>query len=329
MKRIYLALMAMVGPVVLGSCEGLAELETHLDIAVGEDDEGGGDGDKKGTSIGFGVSVGFGNDGPEEDDAVLEYEDIIPPEIIQSSNVQGGDCWGDFFFQFGTNNTRIRIYDLALKTYSQNVYLSNDLTGFVPNCHCNTVAFGTEYFDAGDPFPLIYVSTGYGVDGYTGALVYRIKRNYLGTFSVSLVQTIKFPYLRASWTEFIPAGEVAYLCYPGERTVYRMEMPKLKDGDLVSLDPSQALETYLFPPRPGWMGTSRNQDYLLRDGKIYFITGTSHGFSGLVVLDLGTRKWERIINFKKNGLTSEPESIFVWQGDICVALKDRIVKLHL
>ena len=300
MKRIYLALMALVGPVMLGSCEGLAELETHLDIAVGEDNEGGGDGDKKGTSIGFGVSVGFGNDGPDEDDAVLEYEDIIPPEIILSSNVQGGDCWGDYFFQFGTNNTRIRIYDLALKTYSQNVYLSNGLTGFVPNCHCNTVAFGTEYYDAGDPFPLIYVSTGYGVDGYTGALVYRIKRNYLGTFSVSLVQTI-----------------------------YRMEMPKLKDGDLVTLDPSQALETYLFPPRPSWMGTSRNQDYLFRDGKLYFITGTSQGFSGLVVLDLGTRKWERIINFKKNGLTSEPESIFVWQGDICVALKDRMVKLHL
>ena len=329
MKRIYLALMALVGPVMLGSCEGLAELETHLDIAVGEDDEGGGDGDKKGTSIGFGVSVGFGNDGPEEDDAVLEYEDIIPPEIILSSNVQGGDCWGDYFFQFGTNNTRIRVYDLALKTYVQNVYIPNDQKGFVPNCHCNTVAFGTEYYDTEDLFPLIYVSTGFGVDGYTGALVYRITKDYRGLFSVSLVQTIKFPDMKTSWTEFIPAGEYAYLCYPGERIAYKVEMPKLKDGELVFINPSMALEVYQFPPRPTWMGSSRNQDNLFYDGKIIFITGVSQGFIGLVVLDLKERKWERIINFKKNGLTSEPESIFIWQGSICVALSGRIVKLKL
>lgn len=327
MKWIYPALIAMIGPVMLGSCEGLAELETHLDIFVGEDDEG--DDDKKGTSIGFGTGVGFGNSELEEDDAVLEYEDIVPPEIIQSSDVQGGDCWGDFFFQFGTNNTRIRIYDLALQTYAQNLYIKNDLKGFVSSCHCNTVAFGTEYYDAGDLFPLIYVSTGYGVDGYTGALVYRITRNRTGTFAVSLVQTIKFPYMETSWTEFIPAGDYAYLCYTGGRTVYKVEMPKLKDGDLVFIDPTKALETYRFPPRPSWMGSSKNQDYMFQDGKIIFITGVSQGFSGLAILDLEKRKWERVINFKKNGLTSEPESIFVWQGNICVALKDRIVKLNL
>ena len=322
-------MITIIGSVSLGACEGAIDLETRLDIAVGETDGGNGDGSNKRGSIGIGVGVGFGNSGPEEDDTILEYEDIIPPEIIKSANVQGGDCWGDYFFQFGTNTSRIRVYDLALKTYVQNVYLYNNQKGFVPNCHCNTVAFGTEFYDAEDLFPLIYVSTGYGVDGYTGALVYRITKDYRGLFSVSLVQTIKFPDMKTSWTEFIPAGEYAYLCYPGERIAYKVEMPKLKDGELVFINPSMALEVYQFPPRPTWMGSSRNQDNLFYDGKIIFITGVSQGFIGLVVLDLKERKWERIINFKKNGLTSEPESIFVWQGNICVALKDRIVKLNL
>jgi hypothetical protein len=143
------------------------------------------------------------------------------------------------------------------------------------------------------------------------------------------VQTIKFPDMETSWTEFIPAGKYAYLCYPGGRTAYKVELPELKDGDLVYIDPSNALETYRFPPRPTWMGSSRNQDYLFYDGKILFITGVWQGFSGLVILDLKERKWERIINFKKNGLLGEPESIFIWQGSICVALADRIVKLKL
>ena len=329
MKRILFLLIAMVGPVSLGSCEGVVDLETHLDIAVGEVDGSSDEGSNKGGRIGVGIGIGFGNDGPEEDDAVLEYQDIIPPEIIRSSDVQGGDCWGDFFFQFGTNNARIRVYDLALKTYAQNIYVPNNQKGFVSNCHSNTVVFGTEYFEAGDLFPLIYVSTGYGVDGYTGALVYRITKDNRGVFSVSLVQTIKFPNLGTSWTEFIPAGEYAYLCYTGDRIAYKVKMPKLKDGDLVLIDPYSASDTYRFPPRPNWMGSSRNQDYLFHDGKIIFITGVSQGFSGLVVLDLENRKWERIINFKKNGLTSEPESIFIWQGSICVALKDRIVRLNL
>ena len=322
-------MITIIGSVSLGACEGAIDLETRLDIAVGETDGGNGDGSNKRGSIGIGVGVGFGNSGPEEDDTILEYEDIIPPEIIKSANVQGGDCWGDYFFQFGTNNSRIRVYDLALKTYVQNVYIYNNQKGFVPNCHCNTVAFGTEFYDAEDLFPLIYVSTGYGVDGYTGALVYRITKDYRGLFSVSLVQTIKFPDMKTSWTEFIPAGEYAYLCYPGERITYKVEMPKLKDGELVFINPSMALEVYQFPPRPTWMGSSRNQDNLFYDGKIIFITGVSQGFIGLVVLDLKERKWERIINFKKNGLTSEPESIFMWQGSICVALSGRIVKLKL
>lgn len=329
MKRLYLILVTLIGPIALGSCEELSELETHLEVQMGHDDDGdnSGWGDGGSGSIGINISIG-GEKGPGEDETPLEFEELLPIEKAHASLSQGGDCWGDYFFQFGTNNTIVRIYDLALNTFVKRIYVPVNQKGFVSNCHSNTVNFGTEYFAPDDLFPLIYVSTGYSSDGYSGALAYRITKNTLGEFSVSLVQTLKFPNRKSSWTEFVPAGDYAYLCYTGEQVIYKFAMPKLADGDLI-LNPADALETFHFSAPPAFMGNSRNQDRLFWQGKIVFITGLSTGFSGLVFLNLEKREWERIINFKKNGLTSEPESIFVWQGDLCVAFKDRIVRLKL
>ena len=46
-----------------------------------------------------------------------------------------------------------------------------------------------------------------------------------------------------------------------------------------------------------------------------------------IALNLETRERETIIDFKEIGLNTEPESIFVWLGDLYVAFVDRIVKL--
>ena len=197
--------------------------------------------------------------------------------------------------------------------------------GFVSNCHCNTVCFGTEYYDAEDPFPLIYVSTGYASqDGYTGALVYRITQDQ-DQFSIALVQTIKMKI--PSWTEFIPAGDYAYLCYTGKRIIYKVKMPRLKEGDIV-IDPASAVDTYQFSQQPF---SSRNQDRLFYQGKIVFATGVpgGHELSALVFLNLEERERERIYNFTESGLEKESESIFVWRDELCVAFVDRIVKLIL
>ena len=107
-------------------------------------------------------------------------------------------------------------------------------------------------------------------------------------------------------------------------------MPKLKDGNHV-ISRSDAIETYQFTPQPDWMASSRNQDRLFHQGKIYVASGVpqSGEASVLFILNLDTQERERIIDFKKNGLTKESESIFIWQGDICIAFVDKIVKLNL
>ena len=300
MKRLTLFILASVSSLILGSCQEKMEWEIKLDISAGDT-------------------------GPiEKDEEILEYEEIM---TLSGKNAQGGDSWGDYFFQFTTGNNAVKVYDLATKTLVQTVKITDSLRGFVPNCHCNTVCFGTEYYDAEDLFPLVYVSTGYAYDGYTGALVYRIVQNN-GSFFITLVQTLKFPVDKSSWTEFIPAGEFAYLCYTSERVIFKIKMPKLKDGNMI-ISRDSAIESFQFTPQPNWMATSRNQGRMFYQGKILFVSGVPHAGEAcvLVILNLETRERERIIDFPKNGLTSEPESIFIWQGDICVAFVDKIVRL--
>ncbi len=302
MKRFALVLVALVGPLILGACQEKLAWEIKLDVVAGN------------------------TEATEYDDSI-EFEEIINFNGIRMS--QGGDCWGDYFFQFVANNSMVRIYDLSLKTLVQTLTIPASQRGFVPNCHSNTVCFGTEYYDTEDVFPLIYVSTGYAANGYTGALVYRITQHN-GIFFITLVQTLKFPVEKTSWTEFVPGSEFAYLCYTSERIIYKVKMPKLKDGDIV-IGREDAIETYQFSPQPNWMASSRNQDRVFYQGKIYVASGVPQTgeASVLFILNLETQERERIINLKKSGLTSESESIFVWRGDICVAFVDKIVRLYL
>ena len=215
---------------------------------------------------------------------------------------QGGDSWGDYFFQFVSDNSLVRIYDLSTKSLVQSLRIPTTERGFVPNCHGNTVCFGTEYYDAQDIFPLIYVSTGYESNGYTGALVYRITQHQ-GNFFITLVQTTKFPVDVSSWTEFIPAGDYAYLCYTTERVIFKIPMPKLKDGDLI-VGRDSAIETYPFTPQPEWMSTSQNQDRLFYQWEIMFVSGGPGEAIVFVVLDLESRERKTILDFTKIGLTN-------------------------
>ena len=304
MKRFALVFLASIGPLILGACQEKLNLEVEWDIVAGEL-------------------------GATEDEEMIEFEEIMPLSGNRNPYPQGGDCWGDYFFQFVSNNSLVRIYDLSLKTLVQTMTIPASQRGFVSNCHCNTVCFGSEYFDPEDMFPLIYVSTGYPSGDYMGALAYRITLHD-GRFFITLVQTLKFPTENSPWTEFIPAGEFAYLCYTQERVIFKINMPKLKDGDII-ISRNEALETYQFKPQSGWIASSKNQDRMYYQGKIVFPSGAPQAgeASAFIVLNLETCERERIIDFKKNGLTSESESIFIWQGDICIAFVDKIVKLFL
>lgn len=304
MKRLALVVLAFVGPLILGACQEKLEWEIEFDVVVG-------------------------NTESMEDGETVAYEEVMPLPGHLTPHQQGGDCWGDYFFQFASNNSEIRIYNLASKSLVQAITLPTRQRGFVSNCHCNTVCFGTEFYHEDDQFPLIYVSTGYASNGYTGALVYRItQQNEI--FNLTLVQTIRFPVDESSWTEFVPGENgIAYLCYSSENVIFKVRMPSLKEGNVI-IERTSAIDTLQCKPQPDWMSTSRNQDRLYYQDKILFVSGVPpEEASVFFALNLETKERERIINFIKIGLENEPESIFIWRGDICVAFVDKIVKLYL
>lgn len=312
MKRVFLTLVSsIICPFILFSCRGAV----GLDFEINAENQGG---HKERI-----VSLGKNDDNGD----ILDFEEIMTLGSIRYA--QGGDCWGNYFFQFVQNNFTVRVYDLSTKALVQSIPIPSSKRGFVSNCHCNTVCFGTEYYDVEDTFPLIYVSTGYAADDYTGALVYRITQHN-DKFDISLVQTIRFPVDKSSWTEFIPGNDFAYLYYSSEKTVFMFSIPKLEDGDIV-LSRDSAIKTFQFSNYPDWIYSSREQDHLFYNGKIAYLTGVpqSGGAITLVVLSIDNQKIERIYDLKKSGLTTEPESIFVWQGDLCIAFVDKIVKLKI
>lgn len=305
MKQFPVIWVACVVPLMFWSCEEIIEWDLDVDV-------------ESNVNIRFGGQVN-----PVQVESTLNYEEIMP--LSNSGGAQGGDCWGDYFFQFVSNNRLVRVFDLSLKKMVQTITIPETQRGFISDCHCNVVCFGTEYYDPDDSFPLIYVSTGYtSEDGYAGALAYRITQDQ-GKFSITLVQTIKLK--TGSWTEFVPAGEFAYICHTGPRIIYKMKMPQWQEGD-IALDPKSAIETYQFTPQ---QFSSRNQDRLFYQGRIVVASGVpgSHEESVLIFLNLEERERELIYDFKESGLVNESESIFVWRSDLCVAFVDRIVKLVL
>ena len=241
---------------------------------------------------------------------------------ITSIACQGGACFGDYLFMFTENNTTCWIYNLATNALIQTITIPSEERGFVSNCHCNTVNFGTEYYDANDPFPLIYVSTGYASEGYSGALVYRVvatTENDVTTYSLSLVQTLKIP---ATWSEFIVGGDGdCYIKYGS--SYYRMAMPALSDGD-VTFDFENALSVCQLTSQPSWYNGSRNQGHLYHNGKLYLLSGVpASGEASLFIainLTTGVREVE-IDLYNTLGLTSEPEALFIWNGHFCIAFR--------
>ena len=240
---------------------------------------------------------------------------------------QGGDCWGDYLFQFSANNAIVRIYNLAEKRLVQSFLLNKENSGFVKNCHCNSVCFGSFFYEEGDEFPLLYVSTGYSSEGYTGALVYRIlKDNHL--FSFSLVQTIRLPILDTSWTEFVPAGDICFVSYGN--IVYKIPLPSVHCGDIILDGSKDAIEVFDFYPRPKEMGNSRNQGRLYHNGKFILPSGVPQSGepSLLIFMDLETKTYEHIFSFPDLNLFGEAESIFFWRDKLCVAFLDQIVSFE-
>lgn len=163
---------------------------------------------------------------------------------------QDGAIHGDYMFRF-ENDATCTVYSVSKRERLAGFILDKSDT---VKPHCNTVCFGSEYFDPADEFPLIYCNV---YNNYADAedrmegvcCVYRIQRN--GTeFTSTLVQLIKIGFTddtelwksqpdnsdRRPYGNFVTDNERGRLYVyvmrdkPWKTRFFEFKMPSYKDG---------------------------------------------------------------------------------------------------
>lgn len=269
-----------------------------------------------------------------KDTIKLSYEKYMTLNCTVSSG-QGAACYGKYLIQCFNYNPAIEIFDLEKKEYVCKVaspYPGN-------KTHANTVNFGNQKFSPDDYFPLLYISSGYGYYSgkayWTSIYVYRLTKQTDSTgtesFNLEYVNTITLKGFNY-WTEGIIDNEnnklwvkyddsginINYACF---------EMPRFEDGN-VSINRADAIQDFSLGVQPF---TSSNQGHLFHNGKILLVSGTSPASQKLafIVIDPTLQERELVIDLNDIGLSSEPENLFFYDGQMMIGYRGAVYKFNL
>lgn len=262
-------------------------------------------------------------------------------QIGQICGGQDGAIWGDYLFRFETNGKGV-VYRLSDFTQISDFTLDKaDL--FAP--HSNAVAFGCDYYDPADEFPLLYcnIYNNYAKseDPQIGVCcVYRLQRSRT-SFTSTLVQLIEIGFAgdRCYWCssdgakDVRPYGNFVIDRYKGEYWAFTMrdtdkstryfsfDVPKMTDGDMdarygvrrVILQPDDIKSQFDCPYHNYVQGAC------FHEGKVYSLEGFGLGAknaAAMRIIDTVSGLQLQYIPFYDLGLTNEPELID-FSGDTC------------
>jgi hypothetical protein len=199
--------------------------------------------------------------------------------------------------------------------------------------HSNCAFFGTEKYDEGDLYPLVYTNA-YNTAGLPkGAFyAYRLKNDLTTTF----LQTIKIGFTEENiWTggssNVRPYGNFLMDTDNGKLYAYtmidnlnvtrffRFSMPELSDGATVTLQESD-IEEYFDVPYFYYI-----QGGCYYNGKIYASCGFTSADCKLYVIDLADKKCSSIVPL--GGFAGEPETVFAYKDELYVSSSTKLYKL--
>lgn len=246
-----------------------------------------------------------------------------------------GDCYGDLFFQFHSQNQEPEgeFHGVSVADLSTGKTLAFTDLGFNQNFHNSSLTFVKRKACLFDRFPLLYASENYAPNEYYKIHVYRIKRSG-DAFKFDIVQTIEMPSpdsLGILYPHAIPDQDGKHLWIEGysqdkKRTVFlQFDLPVFKGGSTVSLG---------VPLRRFDIKRKKvtDQAYCMRDGKFYQVVGVKRE-AWLRVIDIATGTLEREVLFNAHDLPHEPEAIFFWHNQLCVSFsvdgKAEVYKVEL
>ena len=231
-----------------------------------------------------------------------------------------------------------KVYDIYNKTQIASYSLDN--LGAI-NPHGNSVCFSSQYYAAGDKYPLLYVNVYNNYknendrkEGY--CCVYRLTENGKN-FTTKLVQVIRIGFTENLnfWKSLSNNGDVrpygnfvvdsdnndlyAYVMRDatGKTRFFKFDLPTLSDGtynssygcNLVTLGQSDIKDQFDL----AYFNYIQGCDYL--NGKIISVEGFNNGESGaepaVRIIDLKTKTLTKTVYPRSAGLINEPEVLAV------------------
>jgi len=207
------------------------------------------------------------------------------------------------------------------------------LTRFAAWNHANVACFGVEKAEKGDPFPVVYVSQCHKVQGPDGKDVCYVERIAPDLGSSVLLQTIVYEDTRGDFGYALQwvvdrrhrmlygYGNTVNNNDPSNRhRIIKFRLPKLSDGERVTLHPEDALENYTVEEASGFRFNPIGQGLLIKGNRLYMPTGvgTEKHPSILYIWDLKKKRMETVSLVEET--TGELEDIgrdgrdFILQG---------------
>ena len=259
---------------------------------------------------------------------------------------QDGAIWGGFLFRFDSDGS-CAVYEMD-KVYANGEEIEAFSTFYLDRIdemkpHSNSVVFGSEYYEEGDEFPLLYsnVYNNYAskVEKRKGVCcIYRIQRNG-NEFTTNLVGLIEIGFvddysLWGSCDEDVrPFGNFAVDRDTGlywgltmrdkanSARYFSFKLPKLSDGALdetynvskVVLTPEDIIDMFDVPYHYYVQGACAC------GGKVYSLEGFTNSEKAPAAMRVisGDGKCEELcVKFKDFGIDIEPEFIDFYK-DVC------------
>ena len=196
----------------------------------------------------------------------------------------------------------------------------------VSTYHCNTINFGKQKYSESDAYPLLYVSMENIAEH---KLIVLHITDSDGTYNAEVVQTITYPNPTES-LQYYPNATVdnenqyiyvigyikdSYLEDNSNALRIRVwKLPSLSDGN-VTLEIANSLKTFEIP------ALNCTQGALVHNGNILQCYGAQWAGDGSIYLGMispGEQNMVTKIKMSDIGYTTEPESVFIWNGGLYI-----------
>ena len=251
---------------------------------------------------------------------------------------QSGASFGNYYFMLTNLMANVYVYNLASKT---RIFTWTNPETLSSIHHCNQCDFSTLYYDANDPFPILYVSVKEQTSGqYNGRCsieAYRItatmQDDEYTSFDFVKVQTIYLPLpteensmndadvaIDRDRKRMVIYSKVSVNGYWLATKITEFNIPSTAN-EIVDLTDAQRLIHYNINA-----DSRAAQGGVIHNCKLYYGRGYANaGHIELDAIDLISKCLLADIDLYGNGFTAEPEGAFIYNDELYISTNNNAI----